>query len=138
MLQRCCQKILTKPEKKPRGWFRLVQRKYDYTCISLTCKTTKCLIFSFTFLFNFSQSEVLVRTLTFSKKFFVSSAKGFSFSKITIEGKSWTFLKIHYLCHCASKKKTNGKTKKNHKNKLVKRLHGLKNYESGSGCSKDE
>ena len=25
-------------------------------------------------------------------------------------------------------KKTNGKTKKNHKNKLVKRLHGLKNY----------
>ena len=35
-------------------------------------------------------------------------------------------------------KKTNGKTKKNHKNKLVKRLHGLKNYESGSGCSKDE
>ena len=44
-------------------------------------------------------------------------------------------MKIHYLCHCASKKKpmakqkkTNGKTKKNHKNKLVKRLHGLKNY----------
>ena len=30
MLQRCCQKILTKPKKKPRGWFRLVQRKHDY------------------------------------------------------------------------------------------------------------
>ena len=28
----------------------------------------------------------------------------------------------------AKQKKTNGKTKKNDKNKLVKRLHGLKNY----------
>ena len=138
MLQRCCQKILTKPEKKPRGWFRLVQRKYDYTCISLTCKTTKCLIFSFTFLFNFSQSEVLVRTLTFSKKFFVSSAKGFSFSKITIEGNHGRFWRFIICAIVLPKKKPMAKQKKNHKNKLVKRLHGLKNYESGSGCSKDE
>ena len=28
----------------------------------------------------------------------------------------------------AKQKKTNGKTKKNDKNKLVKRLHGLKTY----------